>query len=141
MLKANACNEMQHTSQISFYSVFVKTYSPLKKGKIDFFELNYLITRGSYGYVVGVIGVLGIGTGMIRDGTGYVTFPIKYECVVFRPFKGEVLEAVVSVVHKVITTLFSKLKFKKIILYLKNCFSLASYLKKKLNKVLFFVVL
>ena len=45
--------------------------------------------------------VLATGTGMIRDGTGYVTFPVKYEAVVFRPFKGEVLEAVVTIVNKV----------------------------------------
>ncbi|KAK1392963.1 hypothetical protein POM88_012019 [Heracleum sosnowskyi] len=38
--------------------------------------------------------------GMIRDGTGFVTFPVKYQCVVFRPFKGEILEAVVTMVNK-----------------------------------------
>lgn len=42
-----------------------------------------------------------IGKGLIREGTGYVTFPVKYQCVVFRPFKGEILEAVVTMVNKV----------------------------------------
>ncbi|PWA74982.1 hypothetical protein CTI12_AA182720 [Artemisia annua] len=32
----------------------------------------------------------------IRNGTGFVTFPVKYLCVVFRPFKGEILEATVT---------------------------------------------
>ncbi|GLT28270.1 hypothetical protein SLA2020_032140 [Shorea laevis] len=41
-----------------------------------------------------------IGKGLIRDGTGFVTFPVKYQCVVFRPFKGEILEAVVTMVNK-----------------------------------------
>ncbi|KAL2521155.1 Uncharacterized protein Fot_25078 [Forsythia ovata] len=41
-----------------------------------------------------------VGKGLIRDGTGYVTFPVKYQCVVFRLFKGEIVEAVVSMVNK-----------------------------------------
>ncbi|BBH02195.1 staurosporin and temperature sensitive 3-like b [Prunus dulcis] len=41
-----------------------------------------------------------IGKGLIRDGTG-TTFPVKYQCVVFRPFKGEILEVVVTMVNKV----------------------------------------
>ena len=44
-----------------------------------------------------ITGVEDIGKGLIREGTGYVTFPVKYQCVVFRPFKGEILEAVVIV--------------------------------------------
>ena len=48
-----------------------------------------------------ITGVDSIGKGLIRDGTGFVTFPVKYQCVVFRPFKGEILEAVVTMVNKV----------------------------------------
>lgn len=48
-----------------------------------------------------ITGVDNIGKGLIRDGTGFVTFPVKYQCVVFRPFKGEILEAVVTMVNKV----------------------------------------
>lgn len=55
---------------------------------------------GRHGFVVAVTGVDDIGAGMIRDGTGFVTFPVQYSCVVFRPFRGEVLEAVVSMVNK-----------------------------------------
>jgi len=51
--------------------------------------------------VVAITGVEDIGKGLIREGTGYVTFPVKYQCVVFRPFKGEILEAVVTMVNKV----------------------------------------
>ncbi|KMZ70872.1 DNA-directed RNA polymerase II subunit RPB7 [Zostera marina] len=40
------------------------------------------------------------GKGEIRKGTGFVTFPVTYQCVVFRPFKGEVLDAVVTMVNK-----------------------------------------
>lgn len=57
---------------------------------------------GRHGFVVAVTAVETIGQGLIRDGTGYVTFPMKYQCVVFRPFKGEILESVVTMVNKVI---------------------------------------
>ncbi|XP_006654370.2 DNA-directed RNA polymerase II subunit RPB7 [Oryza brachyantha] len=55
---------------------------------------------GRHGFVVAITGVEDIGKGLIREGTGYVTFPVKYQCVVFRPFKGEILEAVVTMVNK-----------------------------------------
>ncbi|XP_024028122.1 DNA-directed RNA polymerase II subunit RPB7 isoform X2 [Morus notabilis] len=55
---------------------------------------------GRHGFVVAITGIENIGKGLIRDGTGFVTFPVKYQCVVFRPFKGEILEAVVSMVNK-----------------------------------------
>eukprot|EP01018_Ginkgo_biloba_P031731 Gb_23002 [translate_table: standard] len=63
---------------------------------------NNLFTdlSGRYGFVIAITGVENIGKGLIRDGTGFVTFPVKYQCVIFRPFKGEVLEAVVTMVNK-----------------------------------------
>lgn len=59
---------------------------------------------GRHGFVVAITGIENVGKGLIRDGTGFVTFPVKYQCVVFRPFKGEILEAVVTMVNKVIYT-------------------------------------
>ncbi|KAL0925942.1 hypothetical protein M5K25_004319 [Dendrobium thyrsiflorum] len=55
---------------------------------------------GRHGFVVAITSVEDIGKGLIREGTGFVTFPVKYQCVVFRPFKGEILEAVVTMVNK-----------------------------------------
>ncbi|KAF5727364.1 DNA-directed RNA polymerase II subunit RPB7 isoform X2 [Tripterygium wilfordii] len=55
---------------------------------------------GRHGFVVAITGIEKIGQGLIRDGTGFVSFPVKYQCVVFRPFKGEILEAVVTMVNK-----------------------------------------
>ena len=63
--------------------------------------LSLLSCSGRHGFVVAITGVEDIGKGLIREGTGYVTFPVKYQCVVFRPFKGEILEAVVTMVNKV----------------------------------------
>mmetsp|Transcript_63989 Transcript_63989/g.202472 ORF Transcript_63989/g.202472 Transcript_63989/m.202472 type:complete len:172 (+) Transcript_63989:154-669(+) len=55
---------------------------------------------GRYGYFICVTGVEPMGKGEIRDGSGYATFPVKYQCIVFRPFKGEVLDCVVTQVNK-----------------------------------------
>jgi hypothetical protein len=46
-----------------------------------------------------------VGPGVIPDGTGYATFPMKYQCIVFRPVKGEILEGVVTMVNKVCSNL------------------------------------
>lgn len=67
---------------------------------------------GKHGFVVAVTKVESIGKGLIREGTGFVTFPVKYQCVVFRPFRGEILEAVVTLVNKVdgLSSLYSQWK-------------------------------
>ncbi|GKV44968.1 hypothetical protein SLEP1_g52103 [Rubroshorea leprosula] len=55
---------------------------------------------GQHGFVVAITGIENIAKGLIRDGTGFVTFPVKCQCVVFRPFRGKILEAVVTMVNK-----------------------------------------
>ena len=40
--------------------------------------------------------------GIIRqDGTGLATFTIEYQCIVCRPYKGEVMDCIVASVNKV----------------------------------------
>ena len=48
-----------------------------------------------------------IGKGKIREGTGSAVFHVEYTCLVFRPFKGEVLDAVVVSVNKARRVLFA----------------------------------
>jgi len=55
---------------------------------------------GRYGFVICVTDVLDTGKGKIREGAGLVTFPMKFQAIVFRPFKGEVLDAKVVKVNK-----------------------------------------
>lgn len=58
-----------------------------------------------------------IGAGKVVPGTGFVKYPIKYKAILFRPFKGEVVDAVVTQVNKVrecIASLKSRQCFKKI---------------------------
>lgn len=56
---------------------------------------------GKYGFVIAVTTIENIGHGLIQAGSGFVTYPIKYRAIVFRPFKGEVLDALVTQVNKV----------------------------------------
>ena len=64
---------------------------------------------GRYGFIITVTQVLGFESdeefhsqihGRIKEGMGFVTFPLQYQAIVFRPFKGEVLDAIVTLVNK-----------------------------------------
>jgi DNA-directed RNA polymerase II subunit RPB7 len=56
---------------------------------------------GRHGFIVLVTRLASVGEGKITtDGTARATFHIKYDCIAFRPFKGEVLDAVVTQVNK-----------------------------------------
>ena len=54
---------------------------------------------GKYGFVIAVTTIDTIGAGLIQPGQGFVVYPVKYKAIVFRPFKGEVLDAVVTQVR------------------------------------------
>jgi len=55
---------------------------------------------GRYGFVVLVTSIRDIGEGVIQDTSAFAKFAVTFECVVFRPFKGEVLDCVVTSVNK-----------------------------------------
>lgn len=57
---------------------------------------------GQYGYIVCVLdsNKLDIGDGNIIPGQGTAEFVVKYQAIVWKPFKGEVLDAVVVTVNK-----------------------------------------
>lgn len=59
-----------------------------------------------YGFVVAVTTIDNIGAGIIQPGQGFVVYPVKYKAIVFRPFKGEVLDAIVTQVNKVRINVF-----------------------------------
>lgn len=67
-------------------------------------SFKFLITHNlyfRYGFVIAVTTIDSIGAGLILPGQGFVVYPVKYKAIVFRPFKGEVLDAVVRQVNKV----------------------------------------
>lgn len=54
-----------------------------------------------YGFIIAVTKVDDLPQGLIRsDGSGYATFNVGYQCIVFRPFVGEVIDCVVKTVSK-----------------------------------------
>ncbi|KAJ1950037.1 DNA-directed RNA polymerase II subunit [Linderina macrospora] len=55
---------------------------------------------GRYGYIVAVIAILEIKMGRILPGTGSAEFDVRYSAIVFKPYKNEVVDAVVSTVNK-----------------------------------------
>lgn len=61
----------------------------------------YFLEFSRYGFVVAVTTIDNIGAGIIQPGQGFVVYPVKFKAIVFRPFKGEVLDAVVTQVNKV----------------------------------------
>jgi DNA-directed RNA polymerase II subunit RPB7 len=68
---------------------------------INIFNILTVIFR--YGFIVAITSIENIGSGMIQSGRGYCSYPVKYKAIVFRPFKNEVVDAVVSQVTKVWT--------------------------------------
>jgi DNA-directed RNA polymerase subunit E'/Rpb7 len=56
---------------------------------------------GRHGYIVAIISVDGIGSGMVHDSYGFVSFDVKYTAIVLKPFKNEVFDAMVESVNKV----------------------------------------
>ncbi|KAH7941810.1 hypothetical protein HPB49_017669 [Dermacentor silvarum] len=61
----------------------------------------FFYEKPRYGFVVAVTTIDNIGGGLIQPGRGFVVYPVRYKAIVFRPFKGEVLDAVVTQVNKV----------------------------------------
>ena len=50
-----------------------------------------------YGFIVAVTKVIEIGRGKLSDsGDGLANFPIRYSAVIFKPFRGEVMDCVVT---------------------------------------------
>ncbi|KAG2219472.1 hypothetical protein INT45_010392, partial [Circinella minor] len=55
---------------------------------------------GRFGYIITVVSLLNISKGKILPGVGLAEFKVKYQAIVFKPYKGEVLDAVVTTVNK-----------------------------------------
>ena len=56
---------------------------------------------GQFGYIITVIDVVNIGSGIVLPGSGQAEFITRYRAIVFKPFKGEVVDGVVNNVVKV----------------------------------------
>lgn len=56
---------------------------------------------GDHGYVVAVLQITGKSRGMLKDTTGFASYTVTYTCMVLRPFRGEVMDVLVTSVSKV----------------------------------------
>ncbi|CDO69674.1 hypothetical protein BN946_scf184851.g62 [Trametes cinnabarina] len=55
---------------------------------------------GEFGYIIAVVSILDIGKGMVLPGSGQAEFVTRYRAIVFKPFKGQVVDGVVNNVTK-----------------------------------------
>lgn len=56
---------------------------------------------GEHGYIVAVLQITDKSKGLLKDSTGFACYNVKYTCMVLRPFRGEVIDTLVSSVSKV----------------------------------------
>ena len=69
---------------------------------------------GKHGFVIAVTTIDNIGLGAIQPGRGFALYPVKYKAIVFRPFKGEVTDAIVTQVNKVGNCLSTSISYRGI---------------------------
>jgi len=55
---------------------------------------------GDHGYVVAVLQIIHKSKGALKDTTGFASYGVTYNCLVLRPFKGEVMDTLVTSVNK-----------------------------------------
>lgn len=78
-------------------------FSPNIRAQLEHRLLNEVegTFTGRHGYVVCVVDVQGVGDGLILPSLGSARYNITYRAIVFKPFKGEALDAVVTSVSQV----------------------------------------
>lgn len=66
-------------------------------------ETSFVPDPPGYGYIICVLDnqKIDIGAGKIVPGVGLAEFTVKYQAIIFKPFKGEVVDATVTTVNKV----------------------------------------
>ena len=57
--------------------------------------------NGKYGFILAVLQVVDTGKGLIREGSGSAVFDLRYKCICFKPYKGQVMDVIVTSVNKV----------------------------------------
>ncbi|TIA88524.1 hypothetical protein E3P99_02555 [Wallemia hederae] len=55
---------------------------------------------GRYGYIIAVLSISDPGSGTVLPGVGTAEFVVKYTAIVYKPFKGEVVDGQVASVNK-----------------------------------------
>ena len=58
---------------------------------------------GRVGFIICVLTVTNISPGKVLPGSGLAEFVVQYQAIVFKPYKGEVVDAIVTSVNQVMT--------------------------------------
>ncbi|KAI9144738.1 RNA polymerase Rpb7 [Paraphysoderma sedebokerense] len=89
--------ELQHT-----INLHPSNFGPTLKEQLE--KRLYAEVEGScsgrFGYIISVVDVANVGKGKIFPGMGVAQYNITYRAIVFKPFKGEVVDAVITTVNK-----------------------------------------
>ncbi|KAJ3410772.1 DNA-directed RNA polymerase II subunit [Chytridiales sp. JEL 0842] len=56
---------------------------------------------GRFGYIISVVDVVDIGRGILQSTSGYAEFRMTYTAIVFKPFKNQVVDGVVTTVNTI----------------------------------------
>jgi DNA-directed RNA polymerase II subunit RPB7 len=56
---------------------------------------------GLYGYIISVVEVVEVGKGVLQANTGFAEYMVEYKAIVFKPFKNQVVDGIVTTVNKV----------------------------------------
>ncbi|KAJ3326221.1 DNA-directed RNA polymerase II subunit [Boothiomyces sp. JEL0866] len=56
---------------------------------------------GRYGFIISVVDIVDIGKGVLQSNTGFAEYRIEYKAIVFKPFRNEVFDGIVTTVNKV----------------------------------------
>ncbi|KAJ3133274.1 DNA-directed RNA polymerase II subunit [Physocladia obscura] len=89
--------ELTHTIQLHPRFFGAQLRESLKKRLYDEVEGT---CSGLFGYIIAVIEIVSIGKGVLQTSSGYAEFLITYKAIVFKPFKGQVVEGVVTTVNR-----------------------------------------
>ncbi|KAJ3134850.1 DNA-directed RNA polymerase II subunit [Irineochytrium annulatum] len=55
---------------------------------------------GRFGYVISVVEIVDVGRGVLQSSSGFAEFRMCYKAIVFKPFRNQVVDGVVTTVNK-----------------------------------------
>lgn len=61
---------------------------------------------GKVGFIICVLTVTNISPGKVLPGSGLAEFVVQYQAIVFKPYKGEVVDAIVTSVNQVMSYIY-----------------------------------
>ncbi|KAH6565436.1 hypothetical protein BASA50_010938 [Batrachochytrium salamandrivorans] len=56
---------------------------------------------GQFGYIISVVDIVDVGKGVLQSNTGFAQFQVLYKAIVFKPFKNQVVDGIVTTVNKI----------------------------------------